>query len=175
MKKLFLISLTFLIYHFQIIAQESEVVQKSEKELLLEARIPKWVVPILNKAHFFDVYFITDTINPFYLESDFNGDNVDDIALFIVNKQNKKSGIVIINGKTNIHYILGAGKEFGMGDSMNWVQVWTICREKSVASFKDGKKEMNFKYPAIKIVRNESIATYFYWSGNKYKTYNQAL
>ncbi len=152
-----------------------ELIEKSEKEKLLEARIPTWVIPVLDKVHFSDTYYISDTINPFYLESDFTGDNVDDIVLFIINKQNSKSGIVIINGKTNISFIYGAGKDFGMGDNMSWVKIWNVCRDKSITSLKDGKVEMNFKNPVIKVVRNESIAAYFYWTGKKYKTYNQAL
>lgn len=142
---------------------------------LIQARTPKWVMPILERADFFKTYEITDSINPYYFESDFNGDNTIDVVLFIKHKASNKLGIVIINGKTNTHFILGAGKDFGMGDNMSWVKVWSIYRDKIIHTLHDGQKEMNLKYPAIQIVKNDSISAYIYWSGKKYKTYCQVL
>ena len=146
---------------------------KSERQMLLEKRIPAWVKPVIERAGINESYYISDTINPFYLEADFNGDRVEDIALRIVNKTDGKNGILIVHGQTNVHFILGAGKDFGMGDDMSWVKIWYVHREKSIKSFTNEKQEMALKYPAIRIVKTESISAYFYWTGKKYKTYNQ--
>jgi len=146
---------------------------KTEKEILLEKRIPEWVKPVIEKAKLYNTYTISDTINPFYLEGDFNGDRQEDIALYIVSKIDGKSGILIIHRVTNLYYILGAGKDFGMGDDMSWVKVWYVHRNKTIKSFTHEKDEMTLKYPAIRIVKTDNISAYFYWTGKKYKTYNQ--
>lgn len=151
-------------------AQEST---KTEREILLEKRIPAWVKPVIERAKLYDSYYISDTINPFYLEGDFNGDRQEDIAFYIVSKIDGKAGILIIHRQTNLYYILGAGKDFGMGDSMSWVKVWSVHREKTIKSFTNEKEQMTLKYPAIRIVKTDAISAYFYWTGKKYKTFNQ--
>jgi hypothetical protein len=148
----------------------------ADKQSLLEKRVPAWVKPVIAQAGITDTYQISDTINPFYLEGDFNGDKQEDIAFFIVNKQDGKAGMLIIHRQTNLHYIFGAGKDFGMGDDMSWVKIWSVHREKAIKSFAGGKKrDMPLKFPAIRIVKTEAISAYFYWTGKKYKTYNQLM
>jgi hypothetical protein len=148
----------------------------TDKQALLAKRIPEWVKPIITKAGIADTYEISDTINPFYLEGDFNGDKQEDIAFFIVNKLDGKAGMLVIHRQTNLHYIFGAGKDFGMGDDMSWVKIWSVHREKAIKSFAGGKKrDMPLKFPAIRIVKTEAISAYFYWTGKKYKTYNQLM
>lgn len=146
---------------------------RSEKQALLEKRIPAWAKPVISKAEIKDNYSISDTINPFYLEADFNGDKLEDIAFYIISKVDGKAGILIIHRQTNVHFIMGAGKGFGMGDHMNWVKIWNVHREKSIKSFTSDKEEMSLKYPAIRIVKSDEISAYFYWTGKKYKTFNQ--
>lgn len=148
---------------------------KTEKEILLEKRIPEWVKPVIAKAEIEKTYTISDTINPFYLEADFNGDKQEDIAFYVINKLDGKSGVLIVHRGTNIHYILGAGKDFGMGDSMPWLKIWSVHREKSIKSFIHEKKPMSIKYPAIRLVKSDEISAYFYWTGKKYKTFNQLM
>ena len=55
---------------------------------------------------------VTGKLNPFYLESDINGDKVLDIALCVQEKETKKNGILIIHGKTLGTFIIGAGNKF---------------------------------------------------------------
>ena len=172
MKKITLPLILCIFAYSTLLSQE---ISKSPKEKLLEDRIPEWVVPIIEKNKLSSTYIISDTINPFYLEADFNGDKQNDIAIYVVNKENKKAGILIIHSKTEVYHIVAAGKEFGMGDSMSWVKNWKIYRGKTITSVAQGKKSFPLKNPAIRIVKSESISAYIYWSGNKYKTFNQLL
>lgn len=168
MKTTFLLLITLLCtasFH----AQENT---PSEKEILLDKRIPNWVKPILAKTELSN-YKISDTINPFYLEADFNGDKFEDIAFYIVSKVDGKSGILIIHRQTNLYYIIGAGRDFGMGESMPWLKVWSIHRDKTIKSFTNDKDQMTLKYPAVRIMKSDAISAYFYWTGKKYKTFNQ--
>ncbi len=153
-----------------LFAQE---IEKTKEEILLAARIPEWVMPIIEKNSLQKLYIISDTINPFYLEADFNGDKEVDIALFMISKETGKAGILIIHRKTNMYYVLGGGKDFGMGDSMSWVKNWNVFRGKNLTSLAGGSKIVALKNPAIRIYKTEDISAYFYWAGKKYKTFNQ--
>lgn len=170
MKLKLLMLVVGMVFSKNLSAQENE---RTEKQILLEKRIPEWTRPIVSKSEIKDNYYISDTINPFYLEADFNGDKLVDIAFYIVSKVDGKSGILIIHRQTNIHFIIGAGKDFGMGDNMSWVKVWSIHREQSIRSFTNEKTQLSLKYPAIRIVKSDEISAYFYWTGKKYKTFNQ--
>lgn len=161
--------LTFLVVLFCSLSAFSQ----TEKEILLDKRIPTWTKPILDKTEIRDRYYVSDTLNPFYLEGDFNGDKLVDIAFYIVSKVDGKTGVLIIHRGTNLHYIIGAGKEFGMGDHMNWMKIWGVHRDKTIKSFTTEKEQMTLKYPAIRIVKSDAISAYLYWSGKKYKTFNQ--
>ncbi len=169
MKARFILFTVTILLANSLAAQETT---KTEKELLLEKRIPDWVKPVLAKSDLKN-YTISDTINPFYLEADFNGDKFEDIAFYIISKTDGKSGILIIHRQTNVHFIIGAGKDFGMGESMPWLKVWNVHRDKTIKSFTDEKEQMSLKYPAVRIVKTDAISAYFYWTGKKYKTFNQ--
>jgi len=63
------------------------------------------------------------------LKDDFNGDGILDRAEF--RKESGKSGILIINGKSNDTVKIGLGKKFAHMDNFNWVDHWGIMRDKT--------------------------------------------
>jgi hypothetical protein len=163
----------FLSISLLLTAQEDSL--KLENDLL-ESRIPQWVKPIMNEAEWTHKFQISDSLNPFYLEGDFNGDKYSDIAFHVVNSENGKTGILIVHRNVNKIYLVGAGQDFGMGDHMNWVKVWGLHHEKVIDSYLNGRrKRLAIKYPAIRIQKDKKIAAYFYWTGSKYRTFNQVI
>lgn len=139
---------------------------------LLDKRIPAWVKPVIEKSEVAKNYKITDGINPFYLEGDFTGDKLDDIVFFVESKVDGKKGILIINRGKNTVYVLGGGKDIGMGDHMNWCQSWFVYRDKGIFDGL-GSRKVQLKYPAIQMVKSEKLNLFIYWTGKKYKTYVQ--
>src|SRR5260221_7448991 len=95
-------------------------------------------------------YAITYKLYPYYFRGDFNGDGRGDVAFHVENKNSKKSGIVIIQGKwpqktSAPYYIVGAGKPFGKaGDDAKWMNVWSLIREG-----KDSRLLGNVKLPSL--------------------------
>ena len=65
---------------------------KAQDSTLLEQRIPKWAFDVISRSEMMKSYEISDEINPFYLEADFNGDDEIDIALFIRDKYSDQNG-----------------------------------------------------------------------------------
>jgi hypothetical protein len=141
---------------------------------LLDKRIPAWVKPILEKSEVAKNYTITDAINPFYLEADLTGDKLDDIVFFVESKFDGKKGVMIINRGKNTLFIMGAGKDLGMGDHVNWCQTWFIYRDKGLFDG-TGHRKATLKYPAIRLEKSEKVNLYIYWTGKKYKTHIQVF
>lgn len=167
--KTILLLLVSLLFHATIQAQDSV-----KEVTLLDLRIPAWVKPIIEKSDVAKNYTINDTLNPFYLEADFTGDKLDDIVLFVESKFDGKKGVMIINRGKNLLFVLGAGKDLGMGDHINWCNRWFIYRDKGLFDGL-GKRKATLKYPAIRIEKSDRINLYIYWSGKKYKTYVQVF
>lgn len=149
----------------QLLAQSDSL-----KNDLLQKRLPAWVKPVLEKSELAKNYTIIDTINPFYFEDDFTGDKKTDIALLVRSNENQKTGILFINGGKNTVFVMGAGKEIGMGDHMNWCNRWYVYRSKGLY---DGhnRKKVTLKGNAIEIFRSEKLTLYIYWAGKKYKSF----
>ncbi len=141
-------------------------------EILLDKRIPAWVKPVIEKSEVAKNYKITDAINPFYLEGDLTGDKLEDIVFFVESKLDGKKGIMIINRGKNTVYIVGGGKDIGMGDHMNWCQTWFVYPDKGIYDGL-GSRKVQLKYPAIQMIKSEKLTLFIYWTGKKYKTYVQ--
>lgn len=148
--------------------------QDSLKAVLLQKRIPAWVKPVIEKSEVAQNYSIIDSINPFYLEVDLTGDKLDDIVFFVRNKFDGKKGVMIINRGKNLLFVLGAGKDIGMGDHVNWCNTWFVYRDRGLFDGV-GRKKATLKYPAIRLEKSEKISLFIYWSGKKYKTYAQVF
>jgi len=165
MKSVYLVVM-LLIAH-QVMAQDSLAINS-----LLSKRIPAWVKPVIEKSDVAKNYTIIDSINPFYLEVDLTGDKLDDIVFFVRNNIDGKKGVMIINRGKNLLFVLGGGKDIGMGDNVNWCNRWFVYRDKGIFDGV-GKKKASLKYPAIRLEKSDRLSLYIYWSGKKYKTYVQ--
>lgn len=125
------------------------------KDWILTQRLPTWSIQKFNDLKISDNYKISDYINPFYLEADFNGDNKLDIAITVIEKQTNKKGIVIIHNLTDKYFILGSGVKIGNGgDDFNWMDIWKVDR-------KDNKTGLH-------VGKSESASGLIAWDGEKY-------
>jgi len=166
MKTVYLLTFALLLAN-QLSAQDSIV-----EPTLLDKRIPAWVKPVIEKSEVAADYRIVDVINPFYLEADLTGDKLDDIIFFVESKFDGKKGVMIINRGKNTLYVLGAGKDIGVGDHVNWCQTWFIYRDRGLFDGV-GHQKATLKYPAIRLEKSEKYNLYIYWTGKKYKTHVQ--
>ncbi|MGB4847662.1 MAG: hypothetical protein WBP41_07060, partial [Saprospiraceae bacterium] len=62
--------------------------------------LPNWAIEIIRSDKVSDTYQISDFLNPFYLEDDFDGDDKTDIAVLITEKQTGKKGVLIMHVRT---------------------------------------------------------------------------
>ena len=132
--------------------------------------IPEWASRVLQSDNLFKNYAIIDSINPFYFEDDFTGDDIIDIAFIVKNKLSGEVGTFIINGGKNVSFVMGAGKPIGMGNSIDWCNNWFVYRNKFVYNFKAKKKKFPIKNPALELRKTEERSIIVYWDRRKYKT-----
>lgn len=150
---------------------------------LMSERLPIWFVKenILSQKQISKHYEVDMLLNPFYLEEDFNGDGVMDIALHIRHVKSNKVGFAIIHGNSFDIHIAGAGTMIknGLSDHMNYISIWRINRktenepgvEENTGNGKDGILLLN--NPSIEIEASEIGGGLIYWNGKEYAYFHQ--
>jgi len=126
-------------------------------------------------------YVIVSFLNPSYLQADFNGDTMEDIAVLVTEKTIKKKGILLIHGKTNEQFVFGAGTSFGNGDKdFKWADKWSVYNKKTALETQFdkasgdiiGSKTIKLVIPGILIEDYEDGAAIadgiIYWNGKQY-------
>ena len=141
-----------------------------------EFRLPQWFRLIYDKDESFKSnYEISDYINPFYFEGDFNGDSLIDVAIAIKEKSTEKRGILIVNQSNKEYIIIGAGKTFGHTDDFDWLDVWTVYRNKFIEDPGTMKKVVELNHHAILVEAFEKFSAIIYWNGAKYVWFQQGI
>lgn len=151
--------------------------QTENKYWLLEQRCPNWALKTFKVLQLNESLNISDFVNPFYFEEDFNGDSMLDIALLVEHKESLKKGILIIHGKTDDYSIIGAGEKFDNRFSdISWMDVWKVYRS-STSNQLTYKENMDIDdsilisvhNPCLEIKKTESSSGLIYWNGKSYK------
>jgi len=159
-----------LIFCASVIHAQSE----EDKRWLLWERLPDWSATALKSLKLDSLYSISDFINPYYLEADFNGDNKIDIAIAVEQVRTKKKGFLIVHQSGKKYFVVGAGKEFGNGgDDFNWMDVWKVYTDKKIGPGVGEKNPVALKMKAILVAKSESSSAVIYWTGDKYQWYHQ--
>ncbi|SFZ95050.1 hypothetical protein SAMN05428642_10655 [Flaviramulus basaltis] len=69
------------------------------------------------------------------LEGDFNGDNKTDFASIVINKNNQKTGVLIIHNSDNQEcFVFGAGKEIDQMTDLDWIEVFETLPKGKIVS-----------------------------------------
>ena len=147
---------------------------EEDKSWLLREKLPDWSAAALKSLHLDSLYSISDFINPYYLEADFNGDNKIDVAIAVEQVRTKKKGFVIVHQPGKNYFVIAAGKEFGNGgDDFNWMDVWKVYTGKKPGTGVDEKTSASLGTKSILVAKSESSSAVIYWTGKKYAWYQQ--
>jgi hypothetical protein len=165
----------YLIFFFISMMALTSISQVTDdKAYIQEQQLPEWFLLLFKEQKLEDTYKLSDYINPFYLEGDFNGDGQIDIAVLIEEKQTSYRGILICHGLTKKYFVLGAGINFGNGDDhFGWMDIWKVYREKKVEVGVGETQPITLKSDAIWVEKSESASAIIYWTGQNFKWYQQ--
>ena len=161
--------------------QQNEVDQ--EKYVILES-LPDWVnsAEIISDYKIKGKYLLDPRLNPFYLEEDFNGDGILDIALPIKEISSDKLGFAIIHGGKQEMFIIGAGTliKNALDDDQSYIDVWKLNREKeNIGTEVDDKGDLIetqpvlLNNPSINILKTELGGGLIFWNGTEYEYLHQ--
>ena len=97
--------------------------------------MPKWFIDVYKQKKINEKYVFKAFLKPAFLQADFDGDGIADIAALIVDKKTNKKGILLITGKTYKSIVFGAGNKIGkLGfddfDNFNLIGGWKIYNQK---------------------------------------------
>jgi hypothetical protein len=137
--------------------------------------LPDWVWRVIDSQALDEKYKVSFHLNPFYLRADFDGDNIQDIAVLIINKKTKQFGVLIIHRKSKKVFILGAGNAIGnVGGNFDWMDAWQIY-DKGKVHLGVGETTIPIlKGDALDVIKTESANGLIYWNGKKYLWYQQS-
>jgi len=147
------------------------------KEYYIMERLPLWVVEseVLQDLKINKLYKVENRLNPLYLEDDFNGDSILDVALPIIELSSNKKGFAIIHGKTFEVFIIGAGTTIknALGDNQDYIDIWRINRIKKNEPGVDETEPLMLENHSIEIEKSEVGGGQIFWNGKEYEYFHQ--
>jgi len=162
---------------------ESDSKDLSNSAFYIQERLPNWFLEleILKGKKFQNDYEIDNRLNPLYLEADFNGDDIIDIAIPIKQSKSQKVGFAIIHGQTNEVFIIGAGTEVknGLSDDMSYIDIWKVNRKANNEPGLDENGDIDkngpliLENPSMQLEKSEVGGGQVYWNGKGYVYFHQ--
>ena len=96
------------------------------QDALLLQQLPEWAQQQFASTAKLKAVGVSTRINPFVWRGDFDGDKVQDFAVFIRDTKSKKEGIAILR-RSRSTLVVGAGIELGNGgDDFSWLDMWGV-------------------------------------------------
>lgn len=137
--------------------------------------LPRALNQYLLRSSGHEAYTLTDRLNPFYLQADFNGDGRMDTAVLVQEKATGKQGILIAHIGANEHYVLGAGNAIGNGgDDFSWLGAWQVYPQGEVAQSPHvDAAPPTLRGDALLVFALEASSGIIYWTGTEYDWYQQ--
>jgi hypothetical protein len=158
----------FLLCSFSVFGQNDQY--------LIMHKMPEWFSDVFIKKGLLNEYFLSEYVNPFYFEEDFNNDGNLDIAVAIIDIKTLKKGILIVHGKTSDCFILGAAIKFGRGrDDFKWLDVWQVYRKNVIKSGGEVPSIISLQSVALWVENSDSFSAIIYWDGKKYVWFQQGI
>lgn len=149
--------------------------QDSKNDILdTETQLPQWSLDYMGTQIDNEKYEVSNFISPNFIVADFNGDNVDDVAIAISAIDSDKKGILIIHKNANQHFICGAGNMIGNGgDDFKWMDIWKIYDKSELKPGMGETEIISLKSKALFVEKSESASAVIYWAETEYKWYQQ--
>jgi hypothetical protein len=118
-------------------------------------------------------YRVSDHLNPYYLQGDFDGDGRRDTAVLIKHRTTGEVGAAIVFKAGKVH-ILGAGQDMGEDENdLDWIDAWYVEPKGRVLQGATDEPPPKLRGDAIMVIKTESASRLIYWDGKGFRWYQQ--
>jgi hypothetical protein len=149
--------------------------QPDDHQYLLREKLPAWAIEKMTASNTFSTHAISDYINPFYLEGDFNADDKLDIAILLEETKTRKKGFIILHSDNDAPVMIGAGTKISNGsDDFSWMDVWKAYRDEKCTPSMGETKPIFLTCDGIWMAKSESASALLFWTGKFYKWSQQS-
>jgi hypothetical protein len=136
--------------------------------------IPDWVTAAIQRAGLDATLSADARLNPFSLRGDFDGDGRADFALLVRARRSGKPGIAVIHRAGARVFVLGAGNDNSAGgDDFTWMDTWTVFDRGRVMQGAGTDRPPVLKGDALLVAKSEAASAILYWTGDRYRWYQQ--
>lgn len=159
----------------QSMGQSNDTLIEEERQFAAESSLPESLLDFYSKKEFNSKYNINKNLNPFYLRGDFDGDNMFDYALAIIDLESRKKGFLIFHPSTKKYFIVGAGTTIlgGQSDDLWMIDAWEVYEKRTVERGATDAKPPILIGEAILAKKLEASSGLIYWNGKDYRWYQQ--
>jgi hypothetical protein len=139
--------------------------------------IPNEILESVELGQFAQSYRVDESLNPFYLRGDFDGDGKADYALRIKSKAGNASGIAIWLSSLRKLVVLGAGVPFNVSGSvasnLDFLNTWQVYGKRQVERGVESGPAPHLIGEAILAGKSGSASGLIYWNGKSFVWYQQ--
>ena len=145
--------------------------------------LPEWSREIVTSAEKREGVALSNRLNPFYLQGDFDGDGRLDLAALVESTRDKKTGILLLLRGRPDPILIGAGKPLGdHGDDFSWMDVWSVYPKGPVGRGAGGTEAPRLRGEsaaprlrgdALLVEKSESASALLYWDVKGFRWYQQ--
>jgi hypothetical protein len=136
--------------------------------------LPEWSRQTVAEAEKGRHLVLSNRLNPFYLQGDFDGDGRLDLAALVESAKDRKAGILVLLRGRSDPIILGAGKPLGdHGDDFSWMDVWSVHPKGPVGRGAGEPAAPRLRGDALRVEKSESASAILYWNGKAFGWYQQ--
>jgi len=136
--------------------------------------LPAWARSGVDGARAQKHLALSNRLNPYYLQGDFNGDGKLDLAVLVRREKDGKEGILVVFRGVPGFRILGAGSPLAShGDDFSWMDVWSVYSRGAVERGAVEEAPPRLRGDALLVEKSESASAILYWDGKTFRWYQQ--
>lgn len=136
--------------------------------------LPAWSRSAVDGAEAQKRLKLSNRLNPYSLQGDFNGDGKLDLAVLVRGEKDGKEGILVVFRGVPGFRILGAGSPLGShGDDFSWMDVWSVYPRGTVERGAVEEAPPRLRGDALLVEKSESASAILYWDGKTFRWYQQ--
>ena len=133
--------------------------------------LPDWCRSAVERSEKQMRVTLSNRLNPYYLQGDFDGDAKLDLAVLVSAAANRKSGILVVFRDRPETVLVGAGVPLGAGgDDFSWMDAWSV---RPRGPIEGAGAPPRLRGDALLVEKSESASALVYWDGKAFRWYQQ--